>query len=344
MEAKMPQISVTPQPSSLASGRGLVRRTLNALLPLLVLATAAGIWQRERLWVWYCAERLERSSDESRVAWADKLAAVGEPALPTLLALLQHDDPQVCAAAKGAMESVAGTWTKDDPRQAAFASQFFDAEPRFSTPGRGAALEMLPTLLASATPEMNQRARSMVANAAKSDALDLRVQAVAAAMRQEVECLDAIVPLLGDAAPEVRRAAVLALGPARENGGVADDELLRCLHDSDPEVRRLCEMGLRSRGRTPRDIRLGRRYTAPDPAERQKLLIDLADEDELDVTVWLERLTADPDPAVRAGAARVAVDRGTDLLGRLEQMSQSDPDGTVRRIAGFYHRKLLAMK
>ena len=168
----------------------------------------------------------------------------------------------------------------------------------------------------------------MVATAARrASRSDVRIQAVAAALRPEVDCLEAIVPLLADPAPEVRRAAVLALGPARDGrAAVADDELLRCLHDSDAEVRRLCEMGLRSRGRSPRDIRLGRRYAAPDPAERQKLLIDLADEEELDVTVWLERLTADADPAVRAGAARVAVDRRADLGARLEQMSRSDPD------------------
>jgi hypothetical protein len=115
---------------------------------------------------------------------------------------------------------------------------------------------------------------------------------------------------------------------------------LRCLHDPDAEVRELCEMSLRSRGRSPRDIHLGRRYTAPNPAERQKLLIDLADEEELDVTVWLDRLTADPDPAVRAGAARLAVERNADLRDRLEQMSRSDPDRTVRRIAAYYRQKM----
>jgi hypothetical protein len=123
---------------------------------------------------------------------------------------------------------------------------------------------------------------------------------------------------------------------------VRDDELLRCLHDPDPEVREMGELALRSRGRSPRDIRLGRRYTAPDPVERQKLLIDLADEEELDVAVWLDRLTADSDPAVRAGAVRLAVERSADLRGRLEQMSRSDPDGTVRRIASYYCRKVAA--
>ena len=106
----------------------------NAIVDTLsLLGTAAGIWQRERIWIWYCAERLVRSSDEGRAAWGDKLSAIGEPALPTLLTILQHDDPGVCATAKGSLVSVAGTWTKDDPRRVAFAKRFFDAEPRFST-------------------------------------------------------------------------------------------------------------------------------------------------------------------------------------------------------------------
>ena len=58
------------------------------------------------------------------------------------------------------------------------------------------------------------------------------------------------------------------------------------------------------------------------------------------MTVWLDRLTADPDPAVRAGAARLAAERRAVLGDRLEQMSRSDPDGTVRRIAGYYHKRI----
>jgi hypothetical protein len=220
-----------------------------------------------------------------------------------------------------------------------------DAEPRFSTPGRAAALELLP-LVVTAAPDLADPAKAMVATATKSESVDVRVQAVAAALRPELDCVELVIPLLTDPAPEVRRAAVLAASVPRDGARsvVTDDELLRCLHDADPEVRQLCELGLRSRGRTPRDIRLGRRFTAPDPAERQKLLLDLADEEELDVTVWLERLTADADPAVRAGAARLVVDRSPDLRGRLEEMSRSDPDATVRRIADYYRRKLLASR
>jgi hypothetical protein len=334
-------MSVSP-PATTSARRGLVRRALRWTMPVLLLAVAAGLWQRERLWVWYCAERLERAADDRRGEWGDKLAAVGEPAIPSLLGLLRHDDASVCVAAKSALDRVTVDWPKDDPRRIAFAKQFVEAEPRFSTPGRGAALELLPGVMACGDLDVATRAKSIVATAAKSESIDLRVQAVAAAMRPEVDALALIVPLIADPDVAVRRVAVLALGPVRDGGKtvLGDDELLRCLHDPDAEVREFCEMGLRSRGRTPRDIRLGRRYTAPDAAERQKLLIDLADEDDLDVTVWLERLTADPDPAVRAGAARVAFARRADLQDRLGQMSKSDPDGTVRRIAEFYRQKL----
>ena len=330
---------IPPQPA--APRPGIARRVLRWLLPVLVLGAAAGVWQRERIWIWYCAERLERAAEDGRAAWGDRLAAAGEPAVPALLALLRYDDPQVCGAAKSAMEKLAGGWANDDPRRPRFAVRFVDAEPRFSTPGRAAALELLPIVLAAADAEVAQKAKAMVATAAKSESVDVRVQAVAAALRPEVDGLEMVVPLIADPAVEVRRAAVLALGPARDGRqALADDDLLRCLHDPDEEVRQLCEMGLRSRGRSPREIRLGRRYTAPDPAERQKLLIDLTEEDELDVTVWLDRLTADPDPAVRAGAARLAVERNADLRERLDQMSRTDPDGTVRRIASYYSRKM----
>src|SRR5262245_46840677 len=294
-------MSLSPAPTSPARA-GLARRAVRWVMPALLLAFAVGLWQRDRLWVWYCAERLERASDDRRPEWAEELMAVGEPAVPTMFRLLRHDDPGVCVAASRALKRLAGSWPVDDPRRLDFARQFVAAEPRFSTPGRAAALELLPFVLDSGDREMSQKAKGVVGTAAKSESVDVRIQAVATALRPEIDALEQITGLINDPDVGVRRAAVLALGPVRDGAAPAlgDDELLKCLHDPDDEVRRLCEMGLRSRGRSPRDIRLGRRYTAPDPAERQKLLLDLTHEDELDVAVWLERLTADPDPAIRA--------------------------------------------
>src|SRR4051812_19962553 len=155
-------MSTTPAPVPAPRAR-LARRVFRWMLPVLVIGAAAGVWQRERLWIWYCAERLERASGDDRTAWADRLTDAGEPALPMMLNLLRHDDPGVCAAGRGAIEKLAASWPKDDPRRAGFARQFVDAEPRFSTPGRAAALDLLPLVLACGEPDVVDRAKGMVA-------------------------------------------------------------------------------------------------------------------------------------------------------------------------------------
>lgn len=312
----------------------------------MVVLVLVGVWQRERLWIAYCAERLERASDDDRAAWADRLAASGEPAIPVLLDCFRHDDPSICMAGRHGLETLLNEYAEGDPRLSLMAEQLKAAEPRFSTPGRSVAMELLPPMLAKRATGMLELAHAMIQTATKSESVDVRVQAIAMAMRPEIDALANVVPLLGDSAVEVRRAAILALGPLGRPDRVAatDDDLVRLLHDPDGEVRRLCEMSLRSRGRSPRDIRLAKRYAAPHAAERQKLLLDLADDEERDVSVWLERLTTDSDPAVRAGALRVAAERQVDLTTRMEQMQQNDPDGTVRRIASYYHTKQRAQR
>jgi HEAT repeat protein len=324
----------------------IARRALRWFVPVVVIAVAVGVWQRERLWIWYCAERLERASPDTRSEWAQQLASAGEAAVPTLLNLLRNDDEGVCVAAASAMDSLVSSWPASDPRRNTFARQFVEIEPRFSTPGRTAALELLPTVLVGCDPDLASQVKGVVAHTVQSESVDVRIRSIAAALRPEIDCLEAIVPLVDDASPEVRRAAVVALAPVPDGKkpAVTDETLLRCLHDSDAEVRQFAEMGLKSRGRTPREIRLGRRYAAPNSAERQKLLIDLADEDDLDTTVWLERLTNDSDPSVRAGAARLASERNADLADRLAQMSRSDPDSTVRRIVEYYRQRMLARR
>src|SRR5205085_1417917 len=75
-------------------------------------------------------------------------------------------------------------------------------------------------------------------------------------LRQDLEVLAKVVPLLKDDAAQVRKTALLALGPAREV--VRDDDLLPLLHDRDDEVQNLCELALRGRGLPENHIVLAR--------------------------------------------------------------------------------------
>jgi HEAT repeats len=319
---------------------------LLAFLALLALTGGAAFSQRTALQTWYYAWRLERAGEGERRAWADKLVAQGEPAVPRLLACLQKDNGPVCEEARGALERLLGDWGPKDPRSGRLADRYFEMHPSFSPPGQIAALQILPEVTAAGGIEGAAKARTMVSAALKDRSVEVRYLGVLLASRGELNLLPNVVALLDDPDARVRRAALLALGPIREgpNGMekplVEADQLLRYLHDPDPEVRRLCEMMLiKSRGLSERVVNYGRQLTHPDPMERLKLLLNLADEDDVDHRVWLQRLSEDPDSAVRAGAARVAAERQIDFADQLDRMMQSDSDGTVRKIAGYYRKR-----
>jgi HEAT repeat protein len=155
-----------------------------------------------------------------------------------------------------------------------------------------------------------------------------------------------VVPLLNDADAGVRRAAMAAVGPAGVGTPVIEaEELFRWLNDPDAEVRLLCEAALSTRGLEPEQIEAGRKLAHPDAGERLGLLIDLQRNRAAfrDLGPWLERLSRDPDPAVRAGAARVAYESKLEFTGWLDRLA-GDPDGTVRRIAAYHKGRAEQLK
>jgi HEAT repeat protein len=316
---------------------------VRAILGFLVVAIALTAWQRQGIWLWYCASQVERTTAEEQVKWLHRLADGGERAIPAMVNILRKDDDSVCQAAKTALEESIGTTSADNPLRLVWVKGLVAEFASLSQPGQVAVLDWFESLMKQPNEELKTLSNQLVEASLASSSSDVRVRTVALILRAELNCLDRIVPLMGDENAHVRRAAILALGPVREGQTVkvSDDDLLKSLHDTDMENRRLCEISLRSRGRSPRDIELGRLYSAPQPAERLMLLTELSQEEELDVTVWLERLLSDEDPAVRAGSARVASIRQIDLTQQLQKMSQNDPSASVRRIAAFYRDKML---
>ncbi|HKI31625.1 MAG TPA: HEAT repeat domain-containing protein [Gemmataceae bacterium] len=205
---------------------------------------------------------------------------------------------------------------------------------------RGAALE-----LASALLERPDCAESVgpcreLALACFSDAAaENRARAAQLALHPGMDLHQQALPLLRDSSAEVRRLAILAVGPAQNV--LSTDDLLHWLHDPDPEVRRLCEVALSSR-KVPREhIRLGRMLTDPDHHVRLNVLDELHRPAlrDIDAGIWLRYLSHDPLESVRVAAARAAVEQRyatpVDLSDRLEQMSKSDPSPTVRQLMGY---------
>jgi hypothetical protein len=165
-----------------------------------------------------------------------------------------------------------------------------------------------------------------------------RVRAVFLAAHPKLELRPQILPTLRDPASEVRRAAVTVLGSLPEV--LPTQELLRWLHDPDPDVRRLCEGALREQHLSDDAILMGRLLTDPEFSKRLEVLDRLAHTTEVDAGVWLRYLSHDPADSVRVAAVRSAAETHfptpVDLADRMEQMLLHDPSPSVRQEAGLY--------
>ncbi|MFO0968876.1 MAG: hypothetical protein U0793_25260 [Gemmataceae bacterium] len=156
--------------------------------------------------------------------------------------------------------------------------------------------------------------------------------------KKDQDLLQRVVPLLKDKEARIRKAALVAL--AGERDLVPDDDLILLLHDPDLGVQDVCEQALRSRGLQDSHILLARLISDDDPAARLQVLDHLHRAPDLAPGVWLERLTRDPAPAVRAAAVRAAAGAPeAGLRSRLGEMARGDASPTVRQLAVFYLTK-----
>lgn len=205
---------------------------------------------------------------------------------------------------------------------------------------RGASLVLAAELVDGVEPgQWVDVARELAERGLQDDAVGIRVAALHLLMREPMrkdkELLEKTIPCLRDAAPAVRRAAVLVL--AAESDLVREESFLPLLHDDDAEVQHLVEMALRKRKLTDQDIEIARMISAKEAGTRMRVLQHLHRVHDFNVGGLLRQLSLDPAPAVRAAAARAAGENPhVDFAERLREMAADDPSETVRQNAQFY--------
>ena len=323
-----------------------MKRYLVGFLLVLVLAISVGIGLgRTQFLAWYYAQRLARAHAADRTPWVERLISLDQAAIPSLIRWLNKDDPTACANCRVALLGLAERW--DAQRTSDLFQQLSKAYAGFSVPGQQSVLDFAREFLksngawqsaktaTSASPAWLESCQDLARKALKDSGPENRIKAIQLAQLPGINSLEDVVPLLGDSAPEVRQAAMFAVGPALE--AIADDDLLVYLHDPDAKVRQLCETALRGRGLRDDHLKLGKLMTDHRPEVRLQVLEHLRHANELDPGAWLRRLSHDPSPAVRAAAIRAVAEHPlVDLRDRLEQMVQNDPSPTVQQLARYY--------
>jgi len=320
----------------------VLRIGLGVVLALAAVGTWAGM-NATALEARYAARQLRTATtDDDRARAADRLAGLGDHGLAKLVEFVRAGDDLCRAAAIGAIERHLAAMPDGGQRAVTAAAQLLDAFGDCDDAGRRAILELLTTILKRTGNAHASRCREVVAVGLRMPDPSARVLAVRLALHPDVKMRANLLPLLGDSEAEVRRAALVAVAaPTDGEPVITDEDLFRWLHDPDDGVRKACRNALVSRDRSEAEIALGRRLTNPDPGERLKLLLDLRyDDDVADPEPWLERLSRDIEPAVRAGAARVAAELTTDRRQScppwVTRVADADPDPTVRRIARYF--------
>ncbi len=322
-------------------GRVWIGRIGGGFLLAVLVVGGYGFLHWNELSARYAAHRLRTAgTDDERSVWAAKLVAMGEAGMPEVVAVLKGEHPEWCLPTTVAIRNHLDGLTPADPRFSVCCRPLVESIPNFSPAGSEAALDLVPDFLKCADAGAVPRCRELVQAGLGGKSPETRVRAVRLALRPEVRMLTEVVPLLDDPTPEVRRAAMLAVGPPIEDGQpvIEDEALFRWLHDSDPDVRELCETSLRARGLSEEHLDLARKLSNPSPSERLRLLLDLRWPGEAvrDPGPWLERLGRDSDPAVRAGALRVAYECRVSFGAWASRIASTDPDPTVRRLAEYY--------
>ncbi len=325
----------------------LRRIGLGTAVVLAACSVYAGV-QWKSLNARYAGHRLRTATgDEARRAAARKLVEAGEAGTPHLVEAFRGDDAGRCAAVAVALRDALTDLPPADPRFAALCLPHIHGFADYSATGQEAAFDLVPDFLRCPEADFAPRCREIVRRALRHPSADLRVRAVQLAMHPDLDQKAEVVGCLQSPDAEVRRAAMLAVGPAGPGSAVlGDEDLFAWLHDADAQVQMLCEAALGTRGLEPEQVAAARKLTDPDAGERLKLLLDLRRNREAirDPGPWLERLSRDPDPAVRAGAARVACECKLSFAGWLDRLAKDDPDGTVRRIAAFHRARAAELK
>jgi hypothetical protein len=292
--------------------RFLSRKRLFQLgLPALALLAAGLVAYLERvpLTAWYVLGALSSADGNSRAAWADRAARLGEAAVPGLLRCLERGDDRACGNACLALDRFSRPWPADDPRWPPFAGRLADAFPRFSTQGQRNALllakgwvgrEWVPASVEAAAGRLVHQSAHAADPGAHAAALELATALLAPDASAEVvgDCREMLTACLRDADPQTRiRAIRLAAG--NEGLGLLE-AVVPLLDDADPKVR--CEAMLAARNAPEAVVKtdhLLRWLHDPDDDVRRICEALLRGRGMTEEHLKLGRLLTDPRPSVR---------------------------------------------
>jgi HEAT repeats len=166
-------------------------------------------------------------------------------------------------------------------------------------------------------------------------ARDAQTRLAAVACLGKLPIDDAAAPgvrYVDDPIPAVRKQAVSSY--SQRSALLTHELLFGRLHDSDPLIREMATLILKTRGLTQEQIGLGGLIYSPKPDQRVSVIPLLKDRTDIDPVIWLIQLSHDSEEMVRLTAIEaLAKHKSPSVQRRLAEMARSDGSEAVRRAA-----------
>lgn len=186
---------------------------------------------------------------------------------------------------------------------------------------------------------LQRQAKTWVVAGLRDENVAVRLAAIRLAVTPGLQLHECLVPLIAaettDSSAEVRQLVILALGEHERL--LATDDLCRFLNDAQESVRQTTERALRVRGLGQAQIQLARHMHDSNPMSRAEVPGLVLESPDIDLYLWMERLSSDPSPAVRAATAKaMAQTKDERLEALMKKLMDHDSDPTVQQISRFY--------
>jgi HEAT repeats len=130
----------------------LNKKLVGAVAVVLLLLLGGVAWlERTPILSWYYVRGLAKADDSSRAVWVERVAGLGEDAVPPLVACLNDADANVCCNARAALFRLTQQWGVGDSRTVALAMRCGRDFSHFSASGQQNVLDLAAEWFRGAT-------------------------------------------------------------------------------------------------------------------------------------------------------------------------------------------------
>lgn len=311
------------------------RRRIPLLWGLVLLVFIGGgvaWWQRTALLTWWYVRGLATSTEHDRAAWVNRVAGLGESAVPAVLDLFRRDDPAVCDNGTAALHCLVSQWGVEDRRTLDLVLTLANEHEQYSPPGRAEALEVVAAVLqttpqgAQSPPELQIAcSRLLHLQPASVEQTGASIQAAQLLLQQSGQpevvhaCRGSLRWALSAELPQHRLQAIKLILNA---GLKMHDQIALCLTDESADVRRAALLAVGTASDQVTDETLLPCLRDSDGEVRRLCEAALRARGLTHEHIQMGRLLIDPDPRVRL-----------QVLNHLFRDNDLDPGVWLRRLS-----------